>query len=78
MALALAPEGALELQERPLAVEIGLGRARGATLVDWDRRFGAPDNVAILMAYDQARFDRMVRGALAGSRGGLRDTPAAG
>ena len=78
MALALAPEGALELQERPLAVEIGLGRARGATLVDWDRRFGAPDNVAILMAYEQPRFDRLVREALAGGPGGLRDAPAAG
>jgi purine nucleosidase len=73
MALALAPDGAEPLLERPLAVEIGHGRARGATLVDWNRRFGGADNAAILMAYDQARFEALVRGAL-----GLREGPAAG
>ena len=56
-----------------MAVEIGHGRARGATLVDWNRRFGGADNAAILMAYDQARFEALVRGAL-----GLREGQAAG
>lgn len=66
MALALAPEGAEPLVERPLAVELSHGLCRGATVVDWDRRDpGRRDNAAILMAYDQARFEALVRGALA-------------
>ena len=73
MALALAPEGASDVRVRPLEVEIGLGPARGATLVDWDRRFGGPDNTAILMAYGQERFEGLVRRAL-----GLHEVAAAG
>ncbi|WP_449447321.1 nucleoside hydrolase [Thermomonas brevis] len=65
MALALQPEGALEMLERPLAVETAGQYARGATIVDWNRQTGAPDNVAILMRYDQARFERMIQQALA-------------
>jgi purine nucleosidase len=66
MALALAPEGAAPLLERPLAMELAHGLCRGATIVDWDRRQpGRPDNAAILMDYDQARFEALVRGALA-------------
>lgn len=65
MALALAPDGATALAERPLSIELAHGLCRGATVVDWDRRVpGAPDNAAILMAYDQARFEALVRGAL--------------
>lgn len=82
MALALQPDGALDLQARPLAVEIGLGKARGATLVDWDRAFGGSDNAEILMAYDRARFEDMVAQALArplaAGAGGLRQAPPAG
>lgn len=66
MALALAPEGAAARVERPLAVELAHGLARGATVVDWDRRQRGPDNAAILMDYDQAAFEALVRGALAG------------
>ncbi|WP_374558302.1 nucleoside hydrolase [Thermomonas sp.] len=65
MALALQPEGVLESQERPLAVETAGQHARGATIVDWNRQTGAPDNVAILMRYDQARFEAMIEAALA-------------
>ena len=65
MALALDPAGATEILDRPLAVELSGGLARGATLVDWDRRGGAPDNATILMTYDQARFEARVRDALA-------------
>lgn len=65
MALALQPEGALELRERPLVVETAGQHARGATLVDWNRQTGAADNVAILMRYDQARFEAMIQAALA-------------
>ena len=65
MALALEPGGALAVEERPVVVELAGPLARGATLVDWGRRGGDPDNAAILMAYDQARFEARVRGALA-------------
>ena len=65
MALALQPAGALELRERPLVVETAGQYARGATIVDWNRQTGAADNVAILMRYDQARFDAMIEAALA-------------
>lgn len=67
MALALEPGSAREVEERPMAVELA-GGERGATLVDWDRRGGAPDNAAILMAYDQDRFEARVRDALAFSQ----------
>jgi len=65
MALALQPEGALELVERPLAVELAGVHTRGATVIDWLRHGGAPDNVAILRQYDQARFEGLIRSALA-------------
>ncbi|HEU4813629.1 MAG TPA: nucleoside hydrolase [Xanthomonadaceae bacterium] len=65
MAFALEPAGATEVLDRPMAVALSGGLARGATLVDWDRRGGALDNAAILMAYDQARFEARVRDALA-------------
>ena len=65
MALALAPDSALETVERPLAVELAGSHGRGATLVDWDRRSGQPDNAAILMRYGQARFEALVEAALA-------------
>lgn len=65
MALALDPGGALELAQRPLQVELGHGLARGLTAVDWNRRSGRPDNAAILMAYEQPRFEARLRRALA-------------
>ena len=65
MALALQPEGALEVLERPLAVETAGQHARGATIIDWNRQTGVADNVAILMRYDQQRFERMIEAALA-------------
>ena len=65
MALALQPEGALEVLERPLAVETAGQHARGATIVDWNRQTGMADNVAILMRYDQQRFEHMIETALA-------------
>lgn len=73
MALALEPAGAKELPGRPLVVETGHGPARGATLVDWARASGRPDNAAILMAYDQPRLEALVRRGL-----GLRDSGGAG
>ena len=68
MALALQPEGGQTMLERPLVVETAGTHTRGATVVDWNRQTGAPDNVAILMQYDQARFERMLQSALAAAQ----------
>ncbi len=38
--------------------------SRGATIVDWNRQTGQPDNCDLLMAYDQQRFEALVRQAL--------------
>jgi len=65
MAWALAPEGANRVEERPVAVDLAHGAARGLTAVDWDRRFAAADNARILLDYDQAGFEARVRAALA-------------
>jgi len=67
MAFVLEPEGALAVLERPLAVELEGRHTRGATIVDWNRRHGRPDNAAILMRYDQARFEGLLERALAAS-----------
>lgn len=64
MALALAPEGADPLLPRPLRVELDGRHTRGATVVDWQRREGREDNVAILERYDQRRFEALLRQAL--------------
>jgi purine nucleosidase len=65
MAFALAPDGATELLERPVAVELQGGHCRGATVVDWRREGGQPDKARILMGYDQERFEGLIRAALA-------------
>jgi purine nucleosidase len=65
MALALEPAGAFEVVERPLAVELAGRHTRGATIVDWRREEGRPDNVAILRRYDQAAFEALLEAALA-------------
>ncbi|QNN77926.1 nucleoside hydrolase [Pseudoxanthomonas mexicana] len=65
MAFVLTPEGALELAERPLAIELQGTHARGASVVDWRREGGGPDQANILLRYDQARFQDLIRAALA-------------
>lgn len=65
MAYALHPEGAVSGVSRPLAIELDGRHTRGATVVDWLQRSGAPDNASILMQYDQRRFEHMVQAALA-------------
>ncbi|MGY3265681.1 nucleoside hydrolase [Lysobacter sp. HA35] len=64
MAYALEPDGATELVDRPVAIELEGRHTRGATIVDWRREGGAADNCRILMRYDQARFERLMREAL--------------
>ena len=65
MAIALEPDGVLEDAWRPLVVELGHGPARGMTVVDWRREGGRPDRFRLLLRYDQARFEGLIRAALA-------------
>jgi purine nucleosidase len=65
MAFALHPEGATRLEARPLAVELAGTLTRGATVTDWNRQTGRPDNARLLLGYDQAKFQALVRAALA-------------
>lgn len=65
MALALQPDGALEMVERPLVIELEGRHTRGMSVVDWRREGDRPDNASILMRYDQARFEAMLAAALA-------------
>lgn len=65
MAYALQPDGALELLERPVAVEMAGRLTRGATIVDWNRQHGRPDNGRLLLKYDQDRFETLIQQALA-------------
>ena len=65
MAFALAPDGATQLVDRPVGVELAGALGRGVTIVDWNRQQGRADNARILLDYDQARFEALVEGALA-------------
>lgn len=65
MAYALEPQGAQATRVIPLAVELAGARSRGATVVDWEQRWGWRDNVRLLEAYDQGLFERLVAAALA-------------
>lgn len=69
MAWALHPDAAIDVQERPVEVVTEAGAARGATIVDWRRQTGRPDNARILIAYPQARFEALIRGALEAGQG---------
>lgn len=64
MAAALHPDGVARAETRYLAVELEGRLSRGATLVDWQQRTGRPANARIVMAYDQARFEALIRAAL--------------
>ena len=64
MAMVVAPEHALRLERRPLRVELSGPETRGMTVVDWGRRSGRPDHAELLMEYDQAAFEALIRRAL--------------
>lgn len=64
MAVVLEPEHVTEWQERPAAIETGGLLSRGATVVDWDRRGGMPDNARIALHYRRDVFEAMIRRAL--------------
>lgn len=69
MLAALEPGTVRQAEARPLAVELEGRHARGATIVDWNRRSGRPDNARIAMALDQGRFEARIRAALGGPAG---------
>ncbi len=64
MALALQPDGALETIDRPLSIELAGTLTRGASVVDWGRQSGRPDNATLLARYDQARYEALIKAAL--------------
>ncbi|MBO9828663.1 nucleoside hydrolase [Xanthomonas sp. A2111] len=64
MAWALQPDGAEEVQSRPMQIELSGVHTRGATLVDWNRQLGLPDNATMLIRYDHARFLGLARTAV--------------
>ncbi|MCI2262764.1 MULTISPECIES: nucleoside hydrolase [Xanthomonas] len=64
MAWALQPDGAQEVQARPMQIELSGVHTRGATLVDWNRQLGLPDNATMLIRYDHARFLGLARAAV--------------
>ncbi|MCW0411185.1 nucleoside hydrolase [Xanthomonas sacchari] len=64
MAWALQPDGAEEVQSRPMQIELSGVHTRGATLVDWNRQLGLPDNATMLIRYDHARFLGLARAAV--------------
>ena len=64
MALVVAPQHARRLERRPLRVELTGAETRGMTVVDWGRRSGRPDHAELLMDYDQAAFEGLIRQAL--------------
>ena len=64
MAVALAPDVIDRAEARPVSIELEGRHSRGATIVDWQERSGAPANARIVMDVDAARFEGRVRGAL--------------
>ena len=52
------------ITDTSVAVELGGQYARGMTVVDWQERTGQPVNARILLRYDRARFEAMVRRAV--------------
>jgi Inosine-uridine nucleoside N-ribohydrolase len=55
MAWALQPDGATRVEQRPLVIELSGTHTRGATVVDWNRQTGQPDNTTLLIGYEQER-----------------------
>ena len=64
MAVALDPGSVVKAETLPLAVELEGRLSRGATVVDWQQRSGAPANARIALEVDQARFEARIRAAL--------------
>ena len=66
LAVLLQPDIVRHVEERHVGIELAGTLTRGATVVDWDRRFDARANARIVMDVDQSRFESLVGAALAG------------
>lgn len=64
MAHVLEPESTQEIAERAVMVELDGRYTRGMTVVDWADQSKKAANARILMRYDQARFETLVRQAV--------------
>ncbi len=64
MAVALEPEGVVASAGRALRICLDGELTRGATLVDWDRRGGHPEQCRIVLQYEESRWRRLLRTAL--------------
>ncbi|MEZ5522376.1 MAG: nucleoside hydrolase [Dokdonella sp.] len=64
MAVAVEPGIVTAAAEHHVGIEMNGQLTRGATVVDWEDRFGRPANARIVLGVDQARFEQLVRAAL--------------
>jgi purine nucleosidase len=64
MAVALDADAVTRSAEHHVAIELGGGHARGATLVDVDGRMGRAANARIVYEVDRERFEALVAAAL--------------
>ena len=64
MTVALEPSSVKRLERRPLMIETRGEWTRGATVVDWNRQTGRPDNAAIALDIDREVYFRRVQEAL--------------
>ncbi len=68
MAVALQPQIVTASHVRALSVELDGSHTRGATVVDWAQRSGAPAQAEIVQAIDQHAFESMLQRALGVTR----------
>jgi purine nucleosidase len=64
MAVALQPDIVQRSEDHHVAIELTGALTRGATVVDWQDRFGQRANAHIVLDVDQARFEALVASAL--------------
>lgn len=64
MAVALEPDIVRRAEQHHVAVEIDGKLTRGATVVDWNDRFGKPANAQVVLEVDQVRFEALLASAL--------------
>jgi purine nucleosidase len=64
MAVALQPDIVQRSEDHHVAIELTGALTRGATVVDWEDRFGNAANAHIVLDVDQARFEALVASAL--------------
>lgn len=60
IAVALMPEIVTRSEQRHVAIELDGTLTRGATVVDWEDRFGNPANARIVIDVDHARFEALI------------------